>query len=457
VHYFPLFHHLQNRLVVIIGGGQVALRKAKLLQQTGAKISVIAPQIEPELQTLVRQTALREYQTSDLNNAILVIAATNNQQINQKVSSDAEQLNIAVNVVDNLELSNVIFPAIVKRNSLMVAISSSGVAPVLARIVRSKIEALLPANLGELATLASKFRVQVKSKLPNLVQRRSFWQQIFSGSVASLALNGNLAKASQMLTTQLENPSQTSGEVYLVGAGPGDPDLLTFKALRLMQQADVVLYDRLVSAQIVELCRRDAKFIYVGKKRKCHSLPQDQINQLLIKYAQKGLKVLRLKGGDPFIFGRGGEELGELHALQIPLQIVPGITAASGCAAYAGIPLTHRDYAQSVRFVTGHLQDGSHNLPWSELVNPKQTLVFYMSLMGLPIICQKLIEFGANPNLNAALIAHGTTLDQQVIVGTLADLPAKVAAASIKAPTLLIVGEVVKLQQSLAWFNREEQ
>jgi uroporphyrin-III C-methyltransferase/precorrin-2 dehydrogenase/sirohydrochlorin ferrochelatase len=357
-------------------------------------------------------------------------------------------------VVDAPALCSVIFPAIVDRSPLIVAISSGGDAPVLARLIRAKIETWIPSTYGQLAGLAARFRSQVKGLFPDVQQRRGFWEDVFQGPIADRQLAGQGAEAERLLLAKINGQAaETTGEVYLVGAGPGDPDLLTFRALRLMQQADVVLYDRLVAPAILELCRRDAERVYVGKRRAEHAVPQDQINQQLVDLAKQGKRVVRLKGGDPFIFGRGGEEIEELAAHGIPFQVVPGITAASGCAAYAGIPLTHRDYAQSVRFVTGHLKDGTSNLPWNDLVAPAQTLVFYMGLVGLPIICEQLIKHGRSADTPAALIQQGTTSNQRVFTGTLNDLPTLVSEHEVHAPTLVIVGEVVLLREKLKWFE----
>ncbi|GIZ13101.1 siroheme synthase CysG [Pseudomonas sp. NCCP-436] len=454
--FLPLFHKLQDRPVLVIGGGEVALRKARLLHQAGACLRVVAPQIREELQELAGPDGcfLRGYTGSDLQGVLLVIAATDDESLNARVSAEAQALGIPVNVVDAPALCSVIFPAIVDRSPLMVAVSSGGDAPVLARLIRARIETWIPATYGQLASLAKKFRQRVKQSLPDVQQRRVFWEEIFQGQVAESVFAGKPEEAERLLEEHLAGAGPRElGEVYLVGAGPGDPDLLTFRALRLMQQADVVLYDRLVAPAIIELCRRDAERIYVGKRRAEHVLPQEQINQQLISLARQGKRVLRLKGGDPFIFGRGGEEIEQLAAEGIPFQVVPGITAASGCAAYAGIPLTHRDYAQSVRFVTGHLKDGSINLPWHDLVSPGQTLVFYMGLVGLPEICRQLVAHGRPGVTPAALVQQGTTQNQRVFTGTLESLPQLVAEHEVHAPTLVIVGEVVSLRDKLAWFE----
>ncbi len=456
--YLPLFHNLRGSQVLVVGGGEIALRKSRLIAEAGAVLRVVAPEVEPQLRELVErsggQLILRGYSIVDLYECVLVIAATDDEPLNAQVSRDARQRCVPVNVVDAPALCSVIFPAIVDRSPLVIAVSSGGDAPVLARLIRAKLETWIPSTYGQLAGLAARFRAQVKQLYPDVTQRRAFWEEVFQGPIADRQLAGQGGEAERLLVEKIAGaPPHAPGEVYLVGAGPGDPDLLTFRALRLMQQADVVLYDRLVAPAILDLCRRDAERVYVGKRRSEHALPQDQINQQLVDLAKQGKRVLRLKGGDPFIFGRGGEEIEELAAHGIPFQVVPGITAASGCAAYAGIPLTHRDHAQSVRFITGHLKDGTTDLPWSDLVAPSQTLVFYMGLIGLPVICEQLIRHGRGADTPAALIQQGTTANQRVFTGTLANLPDLVAEHEVHAPTLVIIGEVVKLREKLAWFE----
>ncbi len=455
--FLPLFHKLQDRPVLLVGGGEMALRKARLLADAGASLRVVATEVCTELRELVGvagELRLRDYQAEDLQGVALAIIACDDESVRQRASAEAQARGLPVNVVDAPALCSVIFPAIVDRSPLIVAVTSGGDAPVLARLIRAKIETWIPATYGQLAGLAKKFRAQVRGLLPDVQQRRVFWEDVFQGQIAESVFAGKLSEGERLLEAKIAgNVPRALGEVYLVGAGPGDPDLLTFRALRLMQQADVVLYDRLVAPAIIELCRRDAERIYVGKRRSEHAVPQDEINQLLVDLAKQGKRVLRLKGGDPFIFGRGGEEIEELAAEGIPFQVVPGITAASGCAAYAGIPLTHRAYAQSVRFVTGHLKDGSSDLPWADLVAPGQTLVFYMGLVGLPSICQELIAHGRGADTPAALIQQGTTQNQRVFTGTLGDLPQLVAEHEVHAPTLVIVGEVVQLRDKLAWFD----
>ncbi|MDO3388776.1 siroheme synthase CysG [Gilvimarinus sp. SDUM040013] len=460
--YFPFFMRLRGQRVLLVGGGDIATRKARLLAKAGAKLHVVSLAIESELEALVARTEgslrLGEFVDTDLDGVVLAVAATDDAGVNQRISEQAQARHLPVNVVDSPELCTVITPAIVDRSPLVIAISSGGEAPVLARRVRSKLEQMLPASYGRLAGLASRFRQAVKDKFGDGDQRRRFWEKVLEGPIAEQVYAGNEAEAESMLANELASETgQTGGEVYLVGGGPGDPELLTLKALRLMQQAEVVLYDRLVSSEVMELVRRDADRIYVGKRRSEHSLPQPEINQLLLNLAKQGKRVLRLKGGDPFIFGRGGEEIELLAANGIPFQVVPGITAASGCAAYAGIPLTHRDHAQSVRFITGHLKNNDPNLSWPELAMPGQTLVFYMGLMGLEEIAQMLLKNGRSPLTPVALIEKGTTREQRVIVGNLQTITAKVEEFAAKGPTLIIVGEVVSLRGHLDWFGDRDR
>ncbi|WP_049722118.1 siroheme synthase CysG [Gilvimarinus polysaccharolyticus] len=456
--YFPLFMQLRNQRVLLVGGGDIATRKARLLSKAGAHLVVVAPAIESELEAIVVATGgemhRREYQHDDINGVVLVVAATDIAAVNKQVSIDAQARHLPVNVVDSPALCTVITPAIVDRSPLVIAISSGGEAPVLARMVRAKLETLIPASYGRLAALASRFRERVKQTFSSADERRRFWEDTLQGPAAELIFSGRDADAEQLLQARLSASANDTcqGEVYLVGGGPGDPELLTLKALRLMQQAEVVLYDRLVSPEVMELVRRDAERIYVGKRRSEHAVEQTAINQMLVNLAREGKRVLRLKGGDPFIFGRGGEEIELLAENNIPFQVVPGITAASGCAAYAGIPLTHRDYAQSVRFVTGHLKTNNANLSWPELARVDQTLVIYMGLIELEAICAGLIQHGRLPTTPVALIEKGTTREQRVIVSDLANIARRVVAESVSAPTLLIIGEVVKLHRQLSWF-----
>ncbi|MEX2367814.1 MAG: siroheme synthase CysG [Pseudohongiellaceae bacterium] len=457
--YLPIFIRLKEQRCLVVGGGQVALRKAGMLLRANAVIRLVAPEISDDIHALLEvgphELLLRPFEATDLVGVRLVIAATDDQALNREIFSLAESRNIPVNVVDDPALCSFIFPSIVDRSPLVVAVSSAGKSPVLARLLRSRLETLIPGAYGSLATLAGKFRHQVKARTGSVGQRLRFWESVLHGPVAELMMSGKQEQAEALLLKTLEEADNIAvrGEVYLVGAGPGDPDLLTFRALRLMQQADVVLFDRLVSPEILNMTRQDAEKIHVGKQRSMHTMPQEDISNMLVQLAQQGKRVLRLKGGDPFIFGRGGEEIEKLARARIPFQIVPGITAASGCASYAGIPLTHRDYAQSVRFLTGHLKDDTCELDWTTMLQDNETLVFYMGLISLPVICRQLLQHGRDPETPIALIQQGTTPHQKTFVGTLASLPEIIAASEVKAPTLIIVGAVVSLHEKLAWKN----
>lgn len=453
---FPISLKLQQQPCLIVGGGHIAYRKAVLLHKAGAVIHIIAPDIDANLLQLVEESQGQYIQALypaqiQLNDYRLVIAATDDYAVNTQVFEDCEALKILVNSVDDPPHCRFMVPAIVDRSPLVISVASNGTSPVLSRQIRTQLETSIPHGMGKLAEFSGKWRAAVKAKISNPDERRVFWEDLYASPLKEQVFHDNLAEADRLIEQALLEWKTPKGEVYLVGAGPGDPELLTLKALRLMQQADVVIYDRLVSPAIMELCRRDATKIYVGKARSNHAVPQEGINALLVEYASKGQRVCRLKGGDPFIFGRGGEEIQELFAAGVPFQVVPGITAASGCSAYAGIPLTHRDYAQSVRFLTGHLKEGSPELPWDELVYQNQTLVLYMGLVGLEKICEKLIEYGQRPDMPVALISKGTTPEQKVLVGTLADIASKVEENHIQAPTLTIIGDVVSLREQLQW------
>jgi uroporphyrin-III C-methyltransferase/precorrin-2 dehydrogenase/sirohydrochlorin ferrochelatase len=457
--FLPLFFNLKNSHCLVVGGGEIASRKTALLLQSGAKVTIISPKLGRSLQELADSQKIshqnKPFEATDLSGYKLVISATDDRAVNQFVSEAADKLNIPVNVVDNPDLCSFIFPSIVDRSPVIAAISTGGRSPVLARILRGKIESIIPAAFGRLAMLSDKFRPAVKQRFDDIYQRRTFWEKVLQGPIAERVFAGQEKEAEALLQAALAagESEPHCGEVYLVGGGPGDPDLLTFKALRLMQQADVVLHDRLISPEILNLVRRDAERIYVGKKRSHHHVAQEDINALLVKLAREGKRVVRLKGGDPFIFGRGGEEVETLMEEGIPFQVVPGITAASGCAAYAGIPLTHRDHAQSCQFVTGNLKNGSVNLDWEKLALPNQTTVIYMGLAGLPHICESLIKHGRSPDLPAALIQQGTTRHQRVFTGTLATLPDIINQEEIKPPTLIVIGSVISLHNKLTWFN----
>jgi len=456
--HLPVFINLRQKSCLVVGGGDIALRKVNLLLKAQAKIKCISPEFCSGLIELSRENSLdlieKRFESSDIDNQSVIIAATDDDKTNAMVSSLAHESGIPINVVDSPDLSSFIMPSIVDRSPIVIAISSAGKAPVLARIIRAKLETIIPSAYGNLAEIAGEYRQKVKQRFANLKDRRMFWESIFSGVVAEKVFAGRSEEAKADIEKHLTSSVEISlGEVYLVGAGPGDPDLLTFKALRLMQQADVVLYDRLVSKGVMELVRRDAELIYVGKKGGSESTRQIDINERLVELAKSGKRVCRLKGGDPFIFGRGGEEIETLSDNGIPFQVVPGITAASGCASYAGIPLTHRNYSQSCRFVTAHLKDGSSNLPWNEFVVEQQTIVFYMALTSVNHICQQLIVYGMHDDMPVALVERGTTPEQKVYSTSLLKLPDLINNQEIHAPTLMIVGEVVSLRVKLSWFG----
>ncbi|WP_412724739.1 siroheme synthase CysG [Alteromonas sp. D210916BOD_24] len=459
--YFPLFLDARTLNVLIVGAGEVAARKLELVMKTPASITVVAPWVCDTVKQLAQNEKVtlieREFENSDLTDKDMVFIATDKGDVNQHIHDLSRANKVLVNVVDNTPLCQFITPSIVDRSPIVIAMSSGGVAPVLLRYLRQKLETVLPANLSKLGAFSEKFREKVKQTLNTVTARRYFWEDVLDGDIAEMVEKGQDKKADDAFEVALQAAAEdnnVTGQVYLVGAGPGDPDLLTFRALRLMQKADVVVYDRLVSPQILELVRRDAEKIYVGKAKSNHTLPQGDINQLMVNEAKKGNRVVRLKGGDPFIFGRGGEEIQTLIEHNIEFQVVPGITAASGASSYAGIPLTHRDHAQSVVFATGHLKNNSIDLNWPVLAQKNQTAVFYMGLTGLPIICENLIAHGLDADTPIALVQSATTEQQHVVTGTLSNIVAKQEEAQLQPPTLIIVGSVVNLHHSLNWFKQ---
>jgi uroporphyrin-III C-methyltransferase/precorrin-2 dehydrogenase/sirohydrochlorin ferrochelatase len=460
--YFPLFFKARERRCVVVGGGEVALRKVSLLLEAGACVQVVSPKLHGGLASLHREGRIaweeKRFEPGDLGEADLVIAATDDSAVNRAVSAAAQGMHLPVNVVDSPDLCTFVVPSIIDRSPLVIGVSTGGASPVLARIVRARLETLIPAAYGQLARMAAAFRDKVKGHFKRGGDRRIFWERVLEGPIAEMIFAGREKEAYDALERAIDSAAEGAseiGEVYLIGGGPGDPDLLTFRALRLLQRADVVVHDRLVTQQVIDLARRDAQRIYVGKERSNHAVPQEDINHLLVRLAKEGKRVARLKGGDPFIFGRGGEEIETLAAEGVPFQIVPGITAASGCASYAGIPLTHRDYAQSCLFVTGHLKDGTMDLNWKALVQPAQTLCIYMGLTGLEVLCRELVAHGMSSDMPAALVQQGTTPNQRVLVGTLSTLPQIVESTGVRAPTMIIIGEVVQLRDKLAWFEPE--
>ena len=460
--YFPFFLQLDQLPCLIVGGGSVAERKLDLLIKAKADITVISLEFSDYILDLAKTHNIRcikqEYSNKILeeNKYNFVISATNDVSLNERVAKDCKKYNIIVNVVDQPEICDFIFPSILERGDITVAVSTGGASPVLARVLRTKLETMVPGSYGKLAEIVSANRIKVREKMKKFSSNKIFWEKMLNGKFLELVLSGKTDEAKLFLDEQIDNFDEdiaNQGEVYLVGAGPGDPDLLTFKALRLMQQADIALYDRLVHPSIVDLIRRDATKIYVGKERDNHVVRQEEINELLVKYAKEGKKVLRLKGGDPFIFGRGGEEIETLADEKVAFQVVPGITSASGCSTYSGIPLTHRDYAQSCIFVTGHLKKGKLELDWEKLIQENQTIVFYMGLVAIDIICEQLIQHGLSELTPCALIQQGTTNTQKEYISILKDMPTVVKTKKPKAPTIFIIGGVVALRDKLKWYS----
>lgn len=461
--FLPIFFNIRGQACLVVGGNEIAARKAALLLQAGARVHVAAATLAPAFEDLNPadrlHTLAREFDGTMLDGKSLVISAHDDDRVNLTVSESARARNIPVNVVDQPTLCSFILPSIIDRSPILVAVSSGGASPVLARLLRARLETLIPSAYGRLSALAGQFRDKVKTRFTRSETRRKFWEKIFQGPVAEMVFAGQDHAARLALDELIAAETESAhpmGEVYLVGGGPGNPDLLTFRALRLMQQADVVVHDNLVTPAVLDMARRDAERIYVGKQRNNHALPQEGINELLVRLAQEGKRVLRLKGGDPFIFGRGGEEIETLAQHGVPFQVVPGITAASGVASYAGIPLTHRDHAQACIFVTGHLKDGTMDLDWDMLARPHQTIVIYMGLLGLPTLCEQLIHHGLSADTPAAIVQQGTTSKQRVLTGTLDSLPGIAASAELKPPTLIIVGSVVSLHHKLQWFKPQD-
>lgn len=461
--FLPVFLKLRGRRCLVVGAGDVAQRKVRLLRKAGASIDIVAPQANNDIATLAAAGEViwrqRVFTAQDVDGAALVIAATANAEINRDVADAAKRAGIVVNVVDQSADSTAIMPSIIDRSPVVIAVGTGGKAPVLARLLRAKIETMISPRYGELASLLGDLRDRVALAIPEQANRRRFWESILEGPAAELLFAGRRQAARTRIESSLTEyrDADRRGEVFLIGTGPGDPDLLTFRALRLMQRADVVVYDRLIGDGIVDLCRRDAERIYVGKARAQHSVPQEEINELLLRLARAGKRVARLKGGDPFMFGRGGEEIEQLAAAGIEFQVVPGITAALGCAAYAGIPLTHRDYAQSCLFVTGHLKDDQLTLDWPSLSRPRQTLVVYMGLASLAQLADKLTEHGLPATTPAAIIERASSSQQRVITTSLEHLAVRAERAACVSPATVIVGEVVSLRDRLKWFEDRDE
>ncbi|GKT11615.1 MAG: uroporphyrin-III C-methyltransferase/precorrin-2 dehydrogenase/sirohydrochlorin ferrochelatase [Thiomicrorhabdus sp.] len=459
--YLPIFVDIKDQHCLIVGGGAVAARKADLFIKSGAIVTVLAPELKTEMKHHLESGLISwhpaEFSVEDMANIErpkYVISATDKQVVNEVVYHYCQSEGIPVNVADQTEFCDFILPAIVDRSPVTIAVSTGGRSPILARLMKARLEALIPAGFGRLAGLLGRYRGKVKAALPSTDHRKAFWENLLQSAFVDKAVQGREAEAESILKTQIKQAEKTgqampTGEVYLIGAGPGDPDLMTFKGLRLLQQADVILYDRLVAPEIVEMARREAERIYVGKKDKVHALPQGDISQLMVDLAKQGKRVARLKGGDPYIFGRGAEEAELLVENGIPFEVVPGITAAAGCSAYAGFPLTHREFSQSVSLVTGHQQEGSNEVDYGRLAHSGDTMVFYMGVKNAPKIQEGLISHGLSAETPAAIIEKGTTPEQRVVITTLGGLALTIESSHIKPPALLVVGEVIKVRNRL--------
>jgi uroporphyrin-III C-methyltransferase/precorrin-2 dehydrogenase/sirohydrochlorin ferrochelatase len=462
VDYLPIFLDIRGKTVLISGGGTLAARRVERALSAGAKVALFTGEPEDELGPFLEHPSLklhrRKPESADFDGAVLAYAAAEDVETDKRVHDLAKEAGVLVNVADTIELCDFITPAILDRSPLVAAIGSSGASPILARIIKAQLESAIPATFGELSDFLGRFRDEVAERISDPVQRRRFWEDVTESTVGARVMAGDMAGAVAALHERLDalddkSGRRPAGEVYLVGAGPGDPDLLTFRALRLMQRADVVLYDRLIGERIMSLVRRDAERVFVGKRKNEHTLNQEDITALLVRLALAGKRVLRLKGGDPFIFGRGGEEIEEIARHGIPFQVVPGITAAAGCAAYAGIPLTHRDHAQTCIFVTGHAKDGEVELNWKALIQPNQTIAVYMGLAMIGRLAASFVAHGMAAEMPVAVVDKGTRRGQRVVAGVMSDIAARVEAIGLQGPAIIIIGTVVTLRDRLAWFG----
>lgn len=463
--FLPIFLDIRGKKVVVDGGTTIAARRVERALLAGAHVHVFDVELGNEFTPLMEHENLthhaRAIESADIVGAVVAYGASEDEARDATLHKGAKDAGVLINVADVSEYCDFITPSVVDRSPLVIAISSGGTAPVIARILRARIESLLPPAYGRLAKFLAQFRDRVAVGIKSGTQRRRFWETMIDGPTGDHFLAGDLNRAEAHLLDSLtcaagKGAPCEQGEVFLVGAGPGDPDLLTFRALRLMQRCDVVLFDRLVADDILELVRRDAERIYVGKRPDHHTMFQEDISALMVKLAKDGKRVLRLKGGDPFIFGRGGEEIEMLAEHNIPFQVVPGISAAQGCSTYAGIPLTHRDHAQSCIFVTAHGRDGVLDLDWEVLTRKNQTVAVYMGLSSLKILSEGFANHGVDPTTPAAIIDNGTRPNQRIITGTIADLYQKATEAEFTGPSIIIIGGVVTLREKLSWFADEQ-
>lgn len=474
---YPLYADLSERRVLVVGGGSVAERKTEALLDTGADIRVLAAQFTPAIQKWQASGQLKAKQQllqlqgfsgwlnrwqlrQAVKQAWIVIAASDDHVLNTYIANLGKHYRVLTNVVDDLQLTQFHVPAVLQRGPMQAAISSAGVAPALARRLRAQMETLLDEATGEMATLLAAWRDKIKQNIPDVSIRRRWYDELLDGEFAELVSTNQLDKAERYLSQALlstcnASSQKSAGKVILVGAGPGDPGLLTIQALRELQQADVIVHDRLVSQEVLNLARRDAERILVAKRAGKHETTQSQIHEILIREAGQGKRVVRLKGGDPFVFGRGGEELQILQQHNIKFAVVPGVSAAMACGAYAGVPLTHRDYAQSVRLVTAHCQSSMDKLDWAALAEDSQTLAVYMGVGQLELLRERLLEYNRAADTPFALIENGTRSDQRVITGQLADLPETAREHQVQSPAMLLLGQVAGLADQLHWYGAE--
>jgi uroporphyrin-III C-methyltransferase/precorrin-2 dehydrogenase/sirohydrochlorin ferrochelatase len=457
--YFPVFANLEDQRCLVVGGGPIAARKVRSLRESGARVTVNAPELDPELSALAAAGDIDHhpgpFDPALVTEHLLIIAATSDAAVNHAVAEAARQGHRLCNVVDDAAASGFIMPSTIDRSPVVVAFSTGGHSPVLARILRQRLDDWLPPRIGQLAEWAGEWRDRVKTRFSTHATRLRFWEQVLNGPIAEDILAGEKAAADSAIENELaaETGPVERGEAWIVGAGPGDPDLITRRGLRCLQRADVILHDRLVAKQLLKFARRDADFIGVGKQPSGPSTPQADINALLIDLVRRGKRVCRLKGGDPFVFGRGGEEIAALSKAGLPYQVVPGITAANGCATGAGIPLTHRDVSGAVTLVTGHRSTANEDADWKHLAAYRHTLAIYMGTGQLEHICRQLVHYGRAEDTPAAVVENGATEQQRTIGGTLADIPGRARAAGVSAPALLIVGEVVDLADKIGWLT----
>ena len=459
----PIFLELRGRRIAVVGHGSLAARRVETLARAGAEVFLFAESPGAELEPLAGKFRRGDLAAPDAfaGAALAYFTYEPDEAPDEGLIARARKQGALVNVADHPGLSDFITPSVLDRSPLVVAISTGGDAPLLGRMLKARLETLIPNSYGRLAALAGAGRAALADKLSSHGARLRFWERIYDGPIAEMVLAGDDSTAKTMLDREIAScrsdgsasDETPKGEVYLVGAGPGDPDLLTFRAFRLMQKADVVLYDRLVDPAIMDRVRRDAERVYVGKRRSHHAVPQEEIGELMVRLAKEGKRVLRLKGGDPFIFGRGGEEIEKLAEHRIPFQVCPGVTAAAGSSAYAGIPLTHRDYAQSCVFVTGHGREGPIDLDWASILRPRQTVAVYMGLAHLDFLAKEFLRHGADPGLPAAIIENATRPNQITVTGTISDIAAKAVAHGLRGPTIIIIGEVVTLRDKLNWYT----